>query len=63
MAIHSSILTWRTPVDRGAGRATVHGAASSDLTTSVGPPMGILLEVHVPSSRVSDHSVGSLSEL
>ena len=29
MATHSSILTWRTPVDRGAWRATVHGVAKS----------------------------------
>ena len=25
MAAHSSILAWRVPMDRGAGRATVHG--------------------------------------
>ena len=29
MATHSSILAWRVPVDRGAWRATVHGAAKS----------------------------------
>ena len=29
MAIHSSILAWRTPMDRGAWRATVHGVAKS----------------------------------
>ena len=29
MAIHSSILPWRTPMDRGAWRATVHGVAKS----------------------------------
>ena len=27
MATHSSILTWRIPVDRGAWQATVHGVA------------------------------------
>ena len=27
MAIHSSILAWRIPMDRGAWRATVHGVA------------------------------------
>ena len=27
MATHSSILTWRVPMDRGAWRATVHGVA------------------------------------
>ena len=26
---HSSILAWRTPMDRGAGRVTVHGVAKS----------------------------------
>ena len=29
MAIHSSILDWRLPMDRGAWQATVHGAAKS----------------------------------
>ena len=29
MATHSSILAWRSPVDRGAWWATVHGVASS----------------------------------
>ena len=27
MAIHSSILAWRIPMDRGPWRATVHGIA------------------------------------
>ena len=29
MAIHSSTLTWKNPMDRGAWRATVHGVAKS----------------------------------
>ena len=29
METHSSILAWRIPMDRGAWRATVHGAAKS----------------------------------
>ena len=28
-AIHSNILAWRIPMDRGAWRATVHGVAKS----------------------------------
>ena len=32
MATHSSILAWRTPTDRGAWRATVHGVTESDTT-------------------------------
>ena len=32
MATHSSILARRTPMDRGAWRATVHGVAESDRT-------------------------------
>ena len=29
MAIHSSILAWRIPMDRGAWQATVHGVTKS----------------------------------
>ena len=29
MATHSSILAWRIPMDRGAWKATVHGAPKS----------------------------------
>ena len=29
MATHSSILAWKIPMDRGAWRATVHGATKS----------------------------------
>ena len=29
MSIHSSILAWRIPMDRGAWRATVHGVVKS----------------------------------
>ena len=29
MTIHSNILVWRIPMDRGAWRATVHGVAKS----------------------------------
>jgi len=29
MATHSSILAWRSPMDRGAWRATGHGVAKS----------------------------------
>ena len=29
MATHSSILSWRIPMDRGAWRATVHGVTKS----------------------------------
>ena len=29
MATHSGILAWRTPMDRGAWQATVHGVTKS----------------------------------
>ena len=38
MATHSSIVAWRIPMDRGAWRATVHGAtvySQSDMTEQV----------------------------
>ena len=31
MASHSSVLAWRTPMHRGAWRATGHGVAESDM--------------------------------
>ena len=31
IAIHSSILAWRIPMDRGVWRATVHGIAKSQI--------------------------------
>ena len=32
MAIHSNILAWRVPMDRGACWATVHGVTKSGIT-------------------------------
>ena len=32
MATHSSILAWRTPMDREAWRVTVYEVAKSDMT-------------------------------
>ena len=34
MATHSSILSWRIPMDRGAWQATVHGVAKSQTRLS-----------------------------
>ena len=34
MATHSSILSWRIPMDRGAWRAAVHGVAKSQTRLS-----------------------------
>ena len=31
MAIHSSIIAWNNPMDRGAWQATVHGVAKSQI--------------------------------
>ena len=40
MAIHSSILAWRIPMDRGAWQATVHGVlrVRHDLASKPPPP-------------------------
>ena len=53
MATHSSILAWRTPLDRGAWRATVHGVSESDMTERLStavPYMSALLSQWVPPS-------------
>ena len=58
MAIHSSILAWRTPMDGGAWWATVHGVAQSwtwlkwlsTHTTSAGPRMSA--EAHQPCVHI-----------
>ena len=34
MAIHSGILAWKNPMDRGAWQATVHGVAKSQTQLS-----------------------------
>ena len=34
MATHSSVLAWRTPMDRGGWQATVHGVAKSQTQMS-----------------------------
>ena len=34
MAIHSSILAWRIPMDRGSLQATVHRVAKSEIRLS-----------------------------
>ena len=39
MAIHSSILAWRSPMDRGAWWATVHGVTKSLSTTKLSTHM------------------------
>ena len=61
MAIHSSILAWRIPMDRGAWRATVHGVARvrHDLATKPPPPISLL---GVLSHRISHVCTRLLSE-
>ena len=34
MATHSSILAWRTPMDRGVWQTTVHGVTESQIQLS-----------------------------
>ena len=34
MATHSSILAWRTPMDRGAWQAAIHGVTKSQTRLS-----------------------------
>ena len=45
MATHSSILTWRTPMDRGAWRAAVHGVAE------LGTPEGLSTAQRSPQAK------------
>ena len=41
MTTHSSVLAWRTPIDRGAWQATVHGVTrvGHTLVTKTPPPL------------------------
>ena len=38
LATHSSILTWRIPMDRGPWRATIHGVARVEHDLETKPP-------------------------
>ena len=38
MATHSSILTWKNPMDRGAWQASVHGVARAGHNLATKPP-------------------------
>ena len=54
MAAHSSILAWRTPMDRGAWRATIHGVTKSRTwlsTHKFEPPLSgiyVVLSIYSP---------------
>ena len=39
MATHSSILSWRIPMDRGAWKATAHGATRVGQDLAIKPPL------------------------
>ena len=56
MATHSSILTWRIPMDRGAWWATVHEVTESDTTKhSTAQPTFIVSRQKIPAGRVALH--------
>ena len=41
MAIHSRILAWRIPMDKGAWWATVNGSQESDMTEQLTPSLSL----------------------
>ena len=68
MAIHSSILAWRIPMDRGAWQAAVHGVAKSssrNLPNSGVKPRSPALQADSlpsePPGKPKNTGVGSLS--
>ena len=54
MAIHSSILAWKNPMDREAWRDTVHGVAGvgHDLATKPPPPPKLWGQYKVRASGI-----------
>ena len=53
MATHSSILTWETPMDKGAWQATVYGVTKSQTSLSMSKNKQVIYRViKVPQSVV-----------
>ena len=52
MATHSSILTWRIPMDRGAWWATVHGVTKSQTQLSNTAQHGVSIYTGNTSERI-----------
>ena len=51
---HSSVLTWRIPMDRGAWRATVHGVAKTDSDTTERPNPASVAAVDIGPALVCE---------
>ena len=49
MAIHSSILAWENPMDRGVWRATDHGVTKPNVTEQVKAHTHRILELNIHS--------------
>ena len=65
MATHSSILAWRTPMDRGAWRATVHEVTESDTTEQLNTAQHIhgIVVKNLPGKAGDSRNTGSIPKL
>ena len=51
MATPSSMLAWRTPMDRGGWRATIHGVTQSQMRLSMHNPPRLMIQLEHESGK------------